>query len=464
MSGQGTVFESLWSALSGSPLSRLLAIGALMLTFLAPVEWIAGLVGERMERRDDAVAEVSEKWGGTQRIVGPLLVVPFEHRWTELTPNAQEVSKSEIRTLTILPTALTVTAHLEAEERFRGIFSVPVYRSVLDVSGTFAAPDFAALRVDPASVDWARSDLALGIADAHAIQNRATLSWNGSERAFQSGTADSGVKTGIHVQIGDVLGATPAHFAFQLILNGSGGIFFTPVGEQTSVTLDANWPDPSFQGSWLPGERSGDASGFRAHWEIPFLGRNQAPAWTSTSWSTVERLSESVFGVELATPVDTYRMAERSVKYARLFVLLTFGVIWLIEMLGRVRVHPIQYLLIGCALCTFYLLELSLAEQLGFAVAYAIAATAVAALIGVYAVFALRGWQRAAAVTVTIGALYGYLYVVLTDEDYALLLGSLGVFAAVAAAMLLTRHIDWYAGAPSADPTPEPPAGVLDSQ
>ena len=236
------------------------------------------------------------------------------------------------------------------------------------------------------------------------------------------------------------------------MLNGSGGLYFSPVGEQTTVSVTADWPDPSFQGSWLPGERQGDTDGFRATWQIPFLGRNQPPAWTSAaSWANTERLSRTLFGFDLATPIDTYRMAERSVKYARLFVFLTFGVIWLVEVVGRFRVHPVQYLLIGCALCTFYLLELSLAEQLGFAVAYAIAGGAVAALVGTYAVVALRGWQRAAVVTGTVAGLYGYLYVVLTNEDYALLLGSLGVFVAVAAAMLLTRHIDWYARGRDAD-------------
>jgi inner membrane protein len=302
----------------------------------------------------------------------------------------------------------------------------------------------------------------LGLADAHAIQNRAAVRWNDGEHLFQSGTGDSGICGGIHAPIGEPLSPAPARFSFQLIVNGSSGIYFTPVGEQTTVTVDSNWPDPSFQGSWLPGERSADAAGFHASWQIPFLGRNQPPAWTSATAKMIDKVGETVFGVDLVTPVDTYRMAERSVKYARLFVLLTFGVIWLVEVVGGVRVHPMQYLLIGCALCTFYLLELSLSEQLGFAVAYAIAGTAVAALVGAYTIVALRGWRRAAAVVATVGGLYGYLYVVLTNEDYALLLGSLGVFAAVATAMLLTRHIDWYAGARPADDAPASPAGVLD--
>jgi inner membrane protein len=447
----GGAMVGLWQLLAGSPVARLLGIAGLMLCFLLPIEWIASLVAERLQRRDDAVAEVSQKWGGAQRVVGPLLLVPYAYRFPQPVGGGEPRLPNETRILTVLPTELTVQAHVDAEERFRGIFAVPVYRAVLDVRGTFAAPDLRPLRIDPATVDWQHADLVVGLADAHAIQNRAAVRWNDLEPPFQSGAGASGIKSGIHAPLAAVLADAPARFAFELILNGSGGLYFTPVGEQTHVTVAADWPNPSFQGSWLPGERATDADGFRATWQIPFLGRNQPPAWTSETWSATDRLAGTVFGVDLATSVDPYRMAERSVKYARLFVFLTFGVIWLVEVMGRFRVHPIQYLLIGCALCTFYLLELSLAEQLGFAVAYALAGTAVAALVGGYAVAALRGRRRAALVTGTVAGLYGYLYVVLTEEDYALLLGSLGVFAAVAAAMLLTRRVDWYGRGRGAD-------------
>src|SRR5262249_46943705 len=156
-----------------------------------------------------------------------------------------------------------------------------------------------------------------------------------------------------------------------------------------------------------------------ASWQIPYLGRNQPQVWTSVKPPTA-CLSESQFGVVLTAPVDAHRMAERSIKYARLFILLTFGTLWLIEVLTGVRVHPIQYLLIGSALCTFYLLELSLAEQIGFTAAYLIASGSVVAQIGLYAGTALRGRRRAVGVAVTVSGLYIYLYVLLMNEDYAL--------------------------------------------
>ncbi len=223
----------------------------------------------------------------------------------------------------------------------------------------------------------------------------------------------------------------------------SWGIYFTPFGRETEVSLASNAASPSFQGNWLPVERTLGRDGFRSTWKIPFLGRGFPQAWTSTSnWQ--EAIAASRFGVELRTPVDHYRMAERSVKYAGLFILWTFAVVWLVETLAGVRVHPIQYLLIGAALCLFYLLELSLAEHVGFGRAYALASLSVIGLVAAYARAVLGRTTRAAIVGAGVAALYGYLFVLLTNEDHALLAGSLALLVALAAIMFVTRKIDWY--------------------
>lgn len=445
MANQASIVEGVAGGLRHSPLLRLLALAVLVLFLMIPIAWISDLISERMQRRGEAVVEVSSKWGGAQRLVGPALVVPYEHRWLEPDAKGKPIQKRAMRMLTVLPSDLRVRAQIAGEERYRGIFAVPVYRAAIEMDGEFAMPDLADLRIDPALVDWPRAQLALGVSDARAIQNRASVSWNGAPHAFLPGPGPFPVDSGIHAALPQPFAAPRPRFHFTLDLNGSSGLYFTPAGQQTTVSAASNWPSPSFQGSWLPVERGADAQGFRSTWTIPFLGRNQAPAWTSESSGMVDQLAALAFGVDLVTPVDAHRTSERSVKYARLFVLMTFGIVWLIEVLTRVRVHSIQYLLIGCALCTFYLLELSLAEQVGFAPAYALAAAAVVGLIAGYGVVVLRGWRRGAAVAGAIAAVYGYLYVLLTNEDYALLLGSIGVFVALATTMLLTRHVDWYA-------------------
>jgi inner membrane protein len=450
-------FDNVTFSLRSSPLLRVLALGGLMLLLLIPIDWISMLITERMVRRSEAVAEVSSKWGRRQTIAGPVLVVPYEHRWTETDRHGANVTKTELRRLSILPYELSIRAQVDGEERYRGIFSVPVYRTTFEVRGEFEAPDLDALAIEPELVDWKRSMLSLGVADTRAIRNRANLTWNGGEYAFRPGCGSLDTTSGIHALLDPPFEAPRPAFSFQLEINGSGGLYFTPAGQETTVALSSNWPSPSFQGNWLPDERAVESGGFRATWRIPFLGRNQEGAWTSVGSAGFHELETAAFGVDFVTPVDAHRMAERSVKYARLFVLLTFGAIWLIEVLSRVRVHPIQYLLIGSALCTFYLLELSLAEQAGFSTAYLLAASAVACLVGWYSAAALKGRRRALAVAATVSALYLYLYVLLTNEDYALLLGSIGLFAALAVTMLVTRRVDWYAPASPPAATDEVP-------
>jgi inner membrane protein len=424
---------------------KLLGVAGLVLALQIPIAMIAGLVAERQGRRAEAVADVTSKWGGEQVLTGPALLIPYLERWTEPGERDATVVRTRERVATFLPEALAVRGHLTSERRARGIFSVPVYRARLAVEGRFAPPSFAAWGASPDDVLWERARLALGIADARAIQEAAALSWNGEPVDFEPGAGGlAGVEAGMQAPLGRRAAGEALRFSFPLVLNGSGGLRFAPFGRETRVELSADWPSPSFQGQWLPAERAVRDDGFSATWRIPYLGRNYGQAWSSDD-APGAAIAASQFGVALHEGVDPYRMSERSVKYARLFVAWTLGVVWLIEVVGRRRVHPIQYLLMGGAVCLFFLLELSLSEHLRFGWAYALASGIVVAALAAYAAAALARRRRAAALAGIVAALYGYLYVVLRDEDYALLIGSLGLFAALAAAMFLTRRVDWYA-------------------
>jgi len=417
------------AAIRGSQMLRILLIGFLVLLLLIPAAMIGGLVSERRERRSGAVDEVTAKWGRLQVMTGPALVIPYIERRIELDKNGKQMVRGEI----------------ESEVRHRGIFSVPVYRLKLEVSGRFEQPKFSDWNVEAADVRWDRAEIAVGISDARAIQERTDLSWNGQAISFLPGTGSFDLAdTGIHAPLAGAPPVAAFDFTFPIVLNGSVGVYFVPFGREIGVTLKSNWPDPSFQGNWLPAERTVTDKGFEASWSIPFLGRNYPQAWISDA-KMAKTVEASRFGLDLVTPVDEYRMAERSTKYAGLFILLTFATIWLIEVLGRVRVHPIQYLLVGAAMCLFYLLELALSEHLGFAPAYAVAGVAVVALIASYSLAALNSPPRAGIVGGLVAALYAYLYVLLNNEDYALLLGSVGLLLMLAAVMYLTRRIDWHA-------------------
>ena len=228
-----------------------------------------------------------------------------------------------------------------------------------------------------------------------------------------------------------------------LSLQGSGGLFFAPMGENTSVAVESNWPDPSFQGEWLPVEQSVTAEGFRASWQVSSLGRNFSQQWIDRGDADCPANTD-LFGVDFIEPVNGYRMTERSIKYQFLFLSLTFITLWLFEVLAGVRLHPLQYLLVGSGMCLFYLLELSLAEHIGFLKAYLVAASSIIVLQGGYCMAILRSSQRAMVISAFITLLYGYLYTLLIKQDYALLAGAIGLFLLLAAVMFLTRKIDWY--------------------
>ncbi len=445
----GAMASSILNAPGRAQALRVFMLFGLVLILQIPVLFLGFLVSERRDRRDEASSEIASKWGQQQTFTGPALVVPWEERWTETDSKGAHIEHSETRRLVLVPESLHVQAQMRTETRRRGIYAVPVYRLETMLTGHFERPDFGKLGVDPARVDWSRAVLALGVSDSRAIQEQAVLDWAGRAIALEPGIGDlSELGGGIHADLG--LGATPWKQVFHLPLelNGTKGLYFTPFGKQTVVELRGGWKTPSFQGSWLPTERAVAPEGFRATWRIPALGRNFPQAWT-TAADLEKTISSSRFGLDLVSSIDAYRLCSRTVKYALLFFVLTFTAFWLLEVLGGRPLHPIQYVLVGAALCLFMLLELSFSEHLGFGGAYLIASAAVVGLIVHYAAGVLGSRSRAALVGGGLALLYVFHYVVLRNEDYALLLGSLLLFGALAAVMSLTRRIRWYG---SSDP------------
>ena len=437
--------ERVSTRLRNSQTLRLVTVGILVLVLQVPIAMIGGQVSERKQRGMEAAEDVSSKWGNRQLLGGPMLVVPYPHTWTEVSRGGQSIERTGFRYASFLPDELNVDATATSEIRKRGIFEVPVYRLELRVTGRFSPPDLSKLSVDPGALHWDRAHLVVGISDTRAIQQSSELSWDGRKIAFGPGTGGQQViRNGILAIVGAGADARPVEFSFPLVINGSQSVRFTPFGNSTDVTLKSDYPHPSFQGNWLPVERHIDGDGFEATWRIPFLGRSFPQSWTEPG-ALAEAIEGSNFGVDFVNPVDHYRMAERSVKYAGLFILLTFAALWLFEVRAGVRVHPIQFLMLGAALCLFYLLELSLSEHLAFPLAFAVASLAVVGMVMAYGVVVLRGLNRALAVGAGVAMLYVYLYVLLVNEDYALLTGSLGLFVILAIIMYATRRVDWYA-------------------
>jgi inner membrane protein len=449
--------DPILSAMRRSQILRLCLVGVLTLVLLIPIVMISGLVTERQARRESAVKEVSSKWGDAQAITGPALVLPFIVHRSETSAAGEKIVHDQTRYATFLPKQLGVEGKIEAESRYRGIFSIPVYTANLSMQGEFAQPDLAELGIESSSVLWNRAHLALAISDVRAIREQSVVSWNDKQFSFIPGSGGFLENApGVHAQVEADSAKSSYRFSFPISLNGSLSFNLAPFAEQTVTHITSNSPSPNFQGNWLPVERRVSDSGFEATWRIPYLGRNYPQSWVSDG-DVRKAIDASRFGVELSDVVDHYRMADRSVKYAGLFILLTFASIWLIEVLAKVRVHPIQYLMLGAGLCVFYLLELSLSEHIGFGVAYAIACTSIIGMTAVYSRVIFPNERRSAVVATCVAALYGYLFVLLTNEDYALLIGSIGLFVILAGIMYVTRRVDWYAnGKEATSPTGVP--------
>ena len=414
------------------PMAGVLVIVGLVLALQIPIALVRGIIQERIETRDQAVAEVEGTWGAAQSILGPRLVVPLKRAEGDLAPDDF---------ISLLPATLSVHGDVSARPLRRGLFTVPVYATDLTLRGRFDPAELTAAGVDEGGLAWERASLVVEVSDPRALAAGASASWEGATVSLLPGVVGSVGRRGIHA---DVTRPSPdgATFELHLALQGSEALWFVPFARETEVGLESDWPHPAFAGAWLPTERKVDAAGFSATWKVPFLGRDYPQTW-SPSTDPGNAVLASRFGVDLVSPVDPYRMSERSTKYAPLFLVLTFGVLWLFDTLTGVRVHAMQYLLVGAGMCLFYLLELSLSEHLGFLSAYVTASAGVVGLVGLYAKAVLGSTMRGAALGGSVAALYAYLLALLSLEKYALLAGSLGLFVALATVMYLTRWVDW---------------------
>ncbi|HEX5759704.1 MAG TPA: cell envelope integrity protein CreD [Thermoanaerobaculia bacterium] len=427
---------------------KLLTIGFLILLLLIPLMMVRSLVAERQGRSATAAAEVAASWGGEQTLGGPVLTVPYRVRWQDSEGKTVET----IQRAHFLPERLGVEGELRPERRRRGIFETVVYRAELRLAGVFRRPDLAGWEVAAPDVLWEKAAVSLGVPDPRGIRQGLVLRWGERELPLEPGSGDAGLwRSGVRTVVpglGESAAGAAIPFSLALGLNGSGRLSVLPFGKETVVRLRSSWPHPSFAGAFLPEARTVTDRGFDAVWRVSWFGRSYPQQWRASdaeSLASERAVAESAFGVELFLPADGYQKTERSLKYGILFIALTFLAFFLCETFNPFAVHAVQYLLIGFALCLFYLLLLSLSEVLPFGTAYALAAAATVLLIGAYGAAALRGWRRGGLVAGVLALLYGYLWGLLRAEDRSLLLGSVGLFLILALVMYLTRRIDWHA-------------------
>jgi len=430
-----------------SAIARLVVMGVLLVALLLPLSIVRSVVSERASRRGSVVDEVSATWGGTQTVGGPVLVVPYRYAGSE----ADGRPRSYTAQAFFLPEVLDIKGTMEPQRLERGLFEVVVYKAHLTITGRFARPDFTAIRPGPPEPLWEDATLSIGVADPRGIAKRMVLRWNGGDVPVVPGVENAGLfASGLHANVGKLAALADAGsiaFALDLDVNGSRELKVLPAGSETTVQLTSTWPHPSFVGAPLPAFREATPAGFSGRWNVPYGGRGYPPRWTSAGMDAAQfksRADAFAVGVSLLQPVDIYQQAERAVKYAALFIVMTFVVFFLWEIVRSRLLHPIQYLFVGFAMCVFYLLLVSISEHIGFDRAYAAAAGATTLLIAGYSVYVLGGMMEGGLMGAVLVALYGFLYLLLRLEDYALLAGSVGLFAMLALLMYATRRVNWY--------------------
>ncbi len=435
--------ENFWSA------NRLtikgIVVGILILVMLIPSAFIANLVRERGERQDEIIKEVSSKWATAQNITGPILVVPYQVR-IETKKVGSDNTVTEVEKLTktayILPEQLKINGEIFPEIKYRSIYNIAVYASELNIEGNFASIAGTVLNIPEEDLLLNEARLCLGISDFKGIEDQVTMEWNEQSLVFNSGLPDNDVlKNGLSVALpaGDI--AASNRFKLKLRLKGSEKLSFTPVGKTTQVSLHSTWADPTFDGNFLPSEKTITPEGFTASWKVQHLNRNYPQSWKEGRYN----IDESAFWVGLLQPVDSYAKTMRSVKYAILFIALTFALYFFVEILQKRAIHPVQYILVGMALSIFYTLLLSISEYLRFNAAYAIAAAATIILITLYTKSLFTTWKVAMLFGGLLSMLYGFIFILIQLQDSALIFGSIGLFVLLAIIMYYSRKIEWYA-------------------
>lgn len=427
---------------------------------------ISSLVYEREGKREFSITTVTDQWSRSQTVVGPIVSVPY-YRYIKL--EKDNVVKKHKEYIHFLPRTLHVTATLEPEVRYKGIYEVMVYNASIKVSGAFDIQYslFNDIALEDILVDQAI--VSVGLSDVRGIENNIALVWNDDspsfepglkndvlrnsssvsvDSRFQPGVENDVLASGISVNVGSVFDNTQHEFSFELNLKGSRQLHFVPVGKLTEVIMNSTWNTPNFSGSFLPDSREITKDGFSAYWNVLHLNRSFPNAWlsTSTDETYAHAMYNAAFGTTLFMPADNYQKSTRAAKYAVLIIVLTFLAFLFIELLHNnfSPIHPIQYILVGLALVLFYTLLLAISEHLGFNSAFLISAIATLSLITIHMYLLLKLWHVSALIAGILILVYGYVFSIIQLEDYALLAGAIGLFVILVIVMHFARKIDWY--------------------
>jgi inner membrane protein len=411
-------------------------ITVLIALLLIPTWFIGNLVTERKQRKQEITKEVSANWATAQTISSPYLQVFYNKNSSSGAPSAITAKGY------VYPKVNNSIATAQTNSLKRSIFKIPVYTSNITSEGIFSKEDLEQFKNTYGAITYANSYLAINITDAKGIMDSATITINGKSYALNIMPINgiTNVKT-LAVPLSLLTETTTADIAYKINfgIRGTEKINFLPLAANNSLTLNSNWKSPSFEGL-AANDKPAVANGFKATWKIN--GNSLSIPKISDTWVDA---SMHIFGVNFINVVDSYTQTQRCIKYALLFIGLTFSLFFFIELLKHTQIHPIQYALVGLALVIFYTLLLSISEYIDFGWAYAIAATATILLVGYYATNVMHSAKNGLLITIVLTLLYAFMYAIIQLEENSLLVGSIGLFATLATIMHLSKKIKWDA-------------------
>jgi len=434
---------------------KLITIIFITVAMLIPLSMVESTIHERSGLRHQAESNISERWGATQKISAPVIAIPYREKIVEkiTQKNGWQLSDNKIENSKIsyvnhiaylLADKIKVSTKMTTEIRYLGIYEMPVYMTESRISGNFSKKDFETLNKQFKNINWEQAKLILPVEDVRGIRSISRISFARHKYDFVPTSSDiynfKGIETDINLKQkinSDI------KFSFDLSLSGSKQLNYLPLARTSQFSLTSDWSSPGFSGAYLPLTRNISETGFTSEWKVLGLNRSFGQIWNDRSVDNT-KIAKSAFGLTLFQPADIYQQNIRSVKYAVLFIALTFMAFFLFEIFFNLNIHPVQYFFNGGALSTFYLLLLAMSEHLHFSVAYLLASIAIVLLMTGYSMTILKQRTRGLIIGLITAIIYAFLYFLIQSEQNSLLFGAFGFFSALTVIMYLTRNIDWY--------------------
>lgn len=432
---------------------KLIAVTGLALLMVVPAMFVHGVIGDRTERAAQVVNEIGTQVGGRQTFLGPTLAIPYSAPAIV----TGDVTKHGI--YFVFPAQASGIVQTITEERHRSLFKVPVFRADLNLGANFDLSGIPQGLPEGATLDWSRAEIVVGVSDPRGALSDATLTAGAKTMSLAPAQIAPDLSLNQQMRLtlfgamaGDI--AKPgAQFKVDSVLRFSGiqRIAVLAYGKSSHLAITGDWPNPGFDGGFLPLNRSISKGGFQAEWSVPFIARGVRAEGPSDS---INGLDATALGTSFIEVADPYQSVNRSFKYVPLFLGLVFLSYFIFEVTARKRIHPAQYLLVGVAQIIFYLLLLSLAERIGFGWGFLVAGAATVALLSANAGWIFSSRAQALKALTIFAPVYAFIYMLLRLEDNALLVGAIASFLAVGAVMYFTRRMDWYSSIPAAGYVP----------